>query len=176
MTKWEARERRERRCGKSREEDAMMITGEWMAKFENRVALIHDQSLFAVKTARDVKIDELENKYQAKFIQGELKEDAMYCLMKWWGDVNIEVNVWNCQAQVIYRGDDGSLIDYECDAETEDKLDELAYNSVYDAGGAINMSGLYPPCEELIRFFSDSIKSGKIILMTDTHGDHDTRK
>jgi hypothetical protein len=163
------------------EKKEKVVTGEWMAKlekgelneesakiglglfaFENMLSLISDEGMFAIEAAKDVAIQDLEKKYQAKFIRGELKEDVMYCLMKRWGDLNIEVSVWNCQASVIFRADDGKPVGFECDEETEKKLAELAYDSVYDAGGAINWSGLYPPNPQLIHFFRESISKGKI--------------
>lgn len=130
--------------------------------WENRDFLAQDPRSFVIETAPDIDIKELERKYQAKFLRGEVRDGAMYCLMKEWGDINIEVNVWNCQAEVIFRNDDGNLIDFECNEEIKAKLDKLAYNSVYDAGGWINMSGIYPPNSELIEFFRDSLANGSI--------------
>ena len=147
----------------------MLLQKEWMGlglfAWENRTALTHDPGLFVIEAAQDKGTTELEKEYQAKFLTGEFKNGKFYALMKDWTDINIEVNVWNCQAAVIYRHNDGKLKDFECcDEDTQGTLDELAYQSVEDAGGWINMSGLYPPNRELIDFFRGSLSSGAIVM------------
>jgi len=148
-------------------EDAarMLLEKDWLGlglfAWENRTALTHDPGLFVIEAAQDKDTTELEKEYQAKFISGEFKNGKFYALMKEWKDLNIEVNVWNCQAAVVYRDNDGKLIDFECSEDTQAKLDELAYKSVEDAGGWITMSGIYPPNKELIDFFRDSIELKK---------------
>ncbi len=71
-----------------------------------------------------------------------------------------EVNVWNCSAQLlVFQAErkDGSekqkYFDPKFkDEKTEQRLDELVERAVYSAGGAINMSGIYPLSPKLEAF------------------------
>lgn len=138
--------------------------GLWSYAWKNRMALILDPGTFVTETSQDADTKDLERKYQAKFIGGEWKNGKFYALMKEWKDINIEVNVQDGQAKVMFRDDDGNWEDFECEKDTRTKLDELAYISVKEAGGWINLNGIYPPNQDLVDLFRNSIENGKITI------------
>jgi hypothetical protein len=155
-------------------EDAakMLLHKEWMGlglyAWENRSALTHDLGLFVVECEGEdintLDIAALERKYRAKHISGTYKDGKMYAMMKEWHDISIEVSVWNMEAQVIYRNDAGEVLLYTCSEDVQRRLNSMALQSVEDAGGAINMSGIYPPNHDLIELFRESLNSDVITL------------
>ena len=67
-------------------------------------------------------------------------------------DSEVEISVWNCQATVLVNKE---AIDYDkLPKRQADKLERLAEESVYKAGGALNWSGIYPPSGELCQYIS----------------------
>lgn len=75
-------------------------------------------------------------------------------------DSEVEINVWNCRAVVFYRG---KPIDFSrLPKASRDKLERLALDSVHQAGGAINWSGIYPPSDELCKYVAWLKKRGYI--------------
>jgi len=80
-----------------------------------------------------------------------------------------EISVWNCKAELVcYTEDSNGKREYfeiQADDDVRDQLDELVYDSVYKAGGAINISGLYPLSKELERFLWSGIAEGKIKIV-----------
>lgn len=159
--------------GKLNEDAAKMLlhkewTGLGLYAWENRSALTHEMGLFVVECPeQDINtfdIASLERKYQAKHISGECRDSKMYAMMKEWHDINIEVNVWNMEADVIYRNDAGEVVPYTCSEDVQSELNSMALQSIEDVGGAINMSGIYPPNHDLINLFRDSISRDVIRL------------
>jgi hypothetical protein len=79
-------------------------------------------------------------------------------------DSEIEVNVWNCEARVVVKGE---IVDPDklpmCKAM---KLVRLAVDSVEASGGAINMSGIYPPSNELCEYVEQLRKRGQLQWLT----------
>jgi hypothetical protein len=69
-------------------------------------------------------------------------------------DEDVQISVWNCYPTVLYKGavieEAWSLTEAE-----KDRLYDLAVESVEQAGGAINMSGRYPPTEALCRYIAE---------------------
>lgn len=66
------------------------------------------------------------------------------------------VNVWNCRASLVATTRDRRR-DYRLRYASEDlerEAEELARKSVDEQGGAINISGLYSPSEELVAFIA----------------------
>jgi len=91
---------------------------------------------------------------------GLIKDGRMYLpAVKWsWTKRGgwVGVSVWDCRATVVYRrGKEVYLDDVELPEDVREKMLELAEKSVYDAGGAINWSGLYPANEELVRLVEE---------------------
>jgi len=155
--------------GKLNEDAAkMLLHKEWMGlglyAWENRGALTHDPGLFVVEVEGLEFNSVLERKYQAKYLSGVYREGKMYAMMKEWQDLSLEVSVWNMQAQVIYRIDTGEVVPYTCSEDVQSRMNDLAVTSVEDAGGAINMSGIYPPNNDLIELFRESLSSADIRL------------
>ncbi|MCS7124699.1 MAG: hypothetical protein NZ932_04710 [Candidatus Bathyarchaeota archaeon] len=65
-------------------------------------------------------------------------------------DEEVSVSVWNMQATVLLNK---KAIDYDrLPKKQADKLERLAVESVEKTGGAINMSGIYPPTEGLCKY------------------------
>jgi len=83
-----------------------------------------------------------------------------------------EVSVWNCIAELVAYTEtpDGKrcYLDIVADEEVLDRLDELAEESVYRAGGAINISGLYPLSDELKCYLVECLARGTIRLVPRT--------
>lgn len=129
----------------------------------NRDVLLADPDLFAIE-AHTNDINAIEREHAAKFIIGETNaQGRFFALLKKWEDISLEVSVWNCRATIFYRNDAGASVDYKVlDQKLDEQLEQLANDSVYDAGGAINMSGIYPPNADLIRTFREGIAEGKI--------------
>jgi len=123
-----------------------------------------DPSLFVIEANLSDDINAIERKYLAKFVIGETTQDGrFFALLKKWGDISLEVSVWNCRATVLFRNDAGASVDYKVlDPKLDEQLEQLANDSVYDADGAINWSGIYPPNSDLIRTFRQGIAEGKI--------------
>jgi len=155
-------------------EDAakLLLHKEWMGlglyAWKNRSALTHDPGLFVIEgEGQDINtfnIAAVERRYQAKYISGEYRNGRMYAMMKEWHDISLEVSVWNMQARVIYRNDASEIEPYTCSEDVQSRLNDLGLRSVEDAGGAINMSGIYPPNNDMIKFFRDSIRRDVIRL------------
>jgi len=80
-----------------------------------------------------------------------------------------EISVWNCKAELVCYTEDPNgrrkYFEIQADDEVLDQLDEFVYDSVYKAGGAINISGLYPLSKELERFLLSGIAEGKIKIV-----------
>jgi len=80
-----------------------------------------------------------------------------------------EISVWNCRAELVCYTEDANgrrkYFEIQADDEVLDRLDELVYDSVYKAGGAINISGLYPLSKELEHFLWSGIAEGKIRIV-----------
>jgi len=75
-------------------------------------------------------------------------------------DDEVAVSVWDCRARVFYMG---VLIDYnKLPEKLAAELERLAIESVENAGGAINWSGIYPPSDELCKFVKQLKDSGYI--------------
>jgi len=66
-------------------------------------------------------------------------------------DEEISISVWNCYPTVLYHGKDVEEIWPLTESEKE-KLYDLAVESVEQAGGALNISGWYPPSEALCEY------------------------
>lgn len=82
--------------------------------------------------------------------------------------INFEISVWNCRASLLaFREDDGGREYYDIeieDKELKKKIDKEVVESVYDVGGAINISGLYPLNNKLEMLLEEGLKTGKIKL------------
>ena len=66
-------------------------------------------------------------------------------------DEDVSISVWNCYPTVLYRN---KAVEEEwplTEAE-KNKLYDLAVESVEAAGGALNLSGIYPPSEALCEY------------------------
>ena len=75
-------------------------------------------------------------------------------------DSEVEVNVWNCQARVVVKGE---IVDVDRLPERQAvKLVRLAVDSVEASGGAVNMSGIYPPSNALCEYVEKLRKRGFI--------------
>jgi hypothetical protein len=73
-------------------------------------------------------------------------------------DSEIEVNVWNCEARVVVKGE---IVDPDkLPMRQAIKLVRLAVDSVEAFGGAINISGIYPPSDELCSYVEQLRKRG----------------
>jgi len=107
--------------------------------------LIHDPNTFVVET-EETDVTKIEEKYQAKFLEGKMDGGMMRCLMKSWGDVSIEVDVWNCEARIFAVRNQTSVLITDLIENGED----LAQEAVEEAGGSITMSGVYPPSQKII--------------------------
>ena len=78
-----------------------------------------------------------------------------------------EVNVWNCSANLLVfhaERKEGSekrkYFDLKIkDEKTERRLNELVEQAVYDVGGAINMSGIYPLSTKLETFIEKNFRT-----------------
>jgi len=69
------------------------------------------------------------------------------------GDLpEIIINVWNCQASIMILKPPytGEIMEYEDITEEIPNGKSLAVEAVEAAGGAINMSGYYPPSQKII--------------------------
>lgn len=79
-----------------------------------------------------------------------------------------EISVWNLRASLLCFTEDKygnrKYFDLKADENILSAIDQLAEESVYGAGGAINFSGIYPLSEVLENFLEDGIKSGKIVI------------
>lgn len=79
-----------------------------------------------------------------------------------------EISVWNCKAGLLCFTEDekGNRVyfDLQADKNILAAIDQLAEESVYQVGGAINFSGIYPLSEKLENFIEDGIKAGKIVI------------
>lgn len=78
-------------------------------------------------------------------------------------DEKVEVSVWNCQASVFVENVNISQF---CREKEVERLEKLAEDSVYDAGGAINWSGQYPPSDKLVRYAMRLAKKYTAQLLT----------
>lgn len=83
-------------------------------------------------------------------------------------DYRFEISVWNCRANLLCFTEDKNgnrvYFDLQADDNTLSAIDQLAEESVYKVGGAINFSGIYPLSEKLENFIEDGIKAGKIVI------------
>ena len=78
----------------------------------------------------------------------------------WW-----EVSVWNCQARLIcWKIIDGQDVPgyWTASEDLAEELSRLAEKSVYEAGGAVNISGIYGPSEELERAILRGLRTRKL--------------
>jgi len=78
---------------------------------------------------------------------------------------NFAVNVWNCSANLIVFKEIGNTREYYdivADKKTLDEIDALVIKSVYESGGAINWSGMYPISDELAKYLEEKIGNGEI--------------
>lgn len=83
------------------------------------------------------------------------------------GDYKFEISVWNLSARVICFKEDKGKRHYfkiKTTEEIKNHVKKLAEDSVYQAGGVISFSGIYPLSEELERFLEEKIKNGEITL------------
>lgn len=83
-------------------------------------------------------------------------------------DYRFEISVWNCKASLIcFKEHDNTRQIFSLDTtpEIKEQIEALAEDSVYQAGGAINWSGIYPLSEELENFLEDKLKNGEIKLI-----------
>ena len=78
-------------------------------------------------------------------------------------DEKVSVYVWDCMANVYF---DNINIKQFCTEQELEKLDRYAIESVYDAGGAINFSGQYPPSDKLVRYVMRLAKKYTAQLLT----------
>lgn len=80
-----------------------------------------------------------------------------------------EISVWNCRAELlVFTEDKNGRRKYhslEASEDTMDKIEELVLDSIHESGGAINISGLYPLSEKLVKFLKDSLESGKFRIV-----------
>ncbi len=82
-------------------------------------------------------------------------------------NLKFEISVWNCRAFLLCFTEERGKRRYykfDCSEEIKEKIDKLAIDSVYKAGGAINFSGIYPLSEELENFLEERIKNKEITL------------
>jgi len=63
------------------------------------------------------------------------------------GTPKVFVNVWNCRARIMVEKDG----QYEDVTDQIRKGTEMAEEAVYAFGGAINMSGWYPPTDKILK-------------------------
>ncbi len=78
-----------------------------------------------------------------------------------------EISVWNCECSLCcFREEKGhrNYFKIDCSEEIKQKIDILMEDSIYDVGGAINISGIYPLNEKLENFLESKIKNGEIVL------------
>jgi len=83
-----------------------------------------------------------------------------------------EVSVWNCKAELLCYHEDPAgcrtYYDIKAPEEVRDKIAELVEASVYRAGGALNISGIYPLSPELERFLWEKLQEGTMKIVPRT--------
>lgn len=81
-------------------------------------------------------------------------------------DYEFAISVWNCEAKLIaYRLDEKGRVHYVSlliEKNIKEKVNSLILDSIYQVGGAINISGWYPFSKELVEFMKENFKKGKI--------------
>lgn len=78
------------------------------------------------------------------------------------------VSVWNLSPSLVAYRREGSSdvnVDLEIDDSISERLNDLLYKSVEDAGGYINISGIYPVNKRLERFIGTNLRKGKIKIL-----------
>jgi len=135
---------------------------------ENRLAEIKESSArigrpvdwFIVTAPYETSSLDLEKKYSAKFIEGEVRDDILHAMMspiKKGDDVELFIDVWDCQYSLALSKGYAGTERIEVPAKLEKQLDKVANRIIYDENqGAINMSGMYYPKTE---------KSAKALLV-----------
>jgi C4-type Zn-finger protein len=68
-------------------------------------------------------------------------------------DEDVQISVWNCSPTVYYK--DKDVEEWPLTEPEKDRLYDLAVESVEQAGGALNMSGWYPPSEALCKYIAE---------------------
>jgi C4-type Zn-finger protein len=68
-------------------------------------------------------------------------------------DEDVKISVWNCSPTVFYKNKD--VEEWPLTEAEKDRLYDLAVESVEAAGGAINISGWYPPNEALCTYVAE---------------------
>jgi hypothetical protein len=68
-------------------------------------------------------------------------------------DEDVQISVWNCSPTVYYK--DKDVEEWPLTEPEKDRLYDLAVESVEQAGGAINISGWYPPNEALCKYIAE---------------------
>jgi len=78
-------------------------------------------------------------------------------------DENVQISVWNCYPTVFVKG---IALDMVANEREKQRLYDLAVDSVEQAGGAINFSGMYPPSEKLVRFAQKLTQKYKAAILS----------
>lgn len=130
-----------------------------MSSIEERLAEIKESSArigrpvdwFIITAPYQTLCEELDRKYSAKFLEGEVRDGVLHAMMapiKKADDIVLFVNVWNCQASLAV--DEGHTTrNIEVPTKLQAKFDKAAEKIIYDENhGMINMSGLYYPKTE----------------------------
>ncbi|MEM2056865.1 MAG: hypothetical protein QXO76_01225 [Thermoproteota archaeon] len=79
-----------------------------------------------------------------------------------------EIQVWNFQASLqCFTHKDFTRVYYkiECDEDKSEKIAELTVKSVYEHGGALNISGVYPLSSELEKILEEGLLDGSIRIL-----------
>lgn len=81
-----------------------------------------------------------------------------------YGNCSFEISLWNFTPGLIVRDvKTDEIYDLEfTNPEHKEKVEKLLVASIYDAGGAINFSGIYPINEDLEKFLEEKLSSGEI--------------
>lgn len=71
------------------------------------------------------------------------------------------INVYNCRAELMAQDAVGRYYTCECDAELEEKIQEMIEEAVNEQG-SITWSGMYSVPDGLLELISESIAAGKL--------------
>ncbi len=80
------------------------------------------------------------------------------------GELNFEIQVWNLTPRLlVYQGDyKRKYYKVIADEKVKEKLHNLMVESIYEAGGALNFSGVYPLSNKLERYIEKMYNEGRI--------------
>lgn len=80
-------------------------------------------------------------------------------------DLRFEISVWNCKPELVCFKEEGTnrrYLDIKIASDLKRKVKDLIIKSIHDAGGALNLSGIYPLNKELEEVLCKGIEDKKI--------------